>query len=139
MLNENVKYIKFNDELLAILVKNTYSEKGINFLTPENLTLQFGMHIRENDEQSKPHKHFIIKEMFNVPILEVFHIIEGKVKVSFFDENSRILNSVILEKGDSLINTGLRMHSVDYLEKTKMLEIKQGPYRGKEMDKIKNE
>ena len=139
MQNANIEYVKANNELLAIVVKNTYSDKGINFLTPEELTLQFGIHNRESKEQSKPHKHFIIPELFDTPILEVFHIVKGKVKVTFFDDKANVLNSVILETGDSLINTGVNTHSVDYLEKTKMIEVKQGPYRGKEQDKEKSE
>lgn len=136
MSNENIERVEVNGELLAIVVRNTYDEKGINFLTPDDLTLQFGIHNRESGEQSKAHKHFIIPELSNIPILEVFHIAEGKAKVTFFDDNVKELSSVILVAGDSLVNTGLRMHSVDYIEKTKMIEIKQGPYRGKETDKI---
>ena len=136
MPNEKIEYVKFNDELLAIVIRRAYDEKGINFLTPLDLTLQFGIHNRESGEQSKPHKHFIIPQLTNIPILEVFYIVEGKAKVTFFDDNSKVLGSVLLEMGDSLINTGIRTHSVDYIGKTKMIEIKQGPYMGKDKDKI---
>ncbi|MBI2542863.1 MAG: hypothetical protein HYW24_01635 [Candidatus Aenigmarchaeota archaeon] len=135
MPNETVEHIKANDELLAIVVRSGYDDKGINFITPQDLVLQFGMHNREAGEESKAHKHFNIPELSDIPVLEVFYIIEGKAKVNFFDDDSNVLKSVVLERGDSLINTGTRTHSVDYMEKTKMLEIKQGPYRGKEKDK----
>lgn len=136
MLNGRIEYLKFNDELLAIVIRNTYDEKGINFLTPLDLTLQFGVHNRESGEQSKAHKHFIIPQLTNIPILEVFYIAEGKAKVTFFGDDSKVLGSVLLETGDSLINTGIKTHSVDYIEKTKMIEVKQGPYRGRDKDKI---
>ncbi len=136
MPNENIERVEVNGELLAIVVRNSYNVMGINFLTPDDLTLQFGIHNRESGEQSKAHKHFVIPELSDIPILEVFHIVEGKAKVTFFDDNTKELSNVILNVGDSLINTGLRMHSVDYMEKTKMIEIKQGPYRGKEKDKM---
>ena len=135
MSNDKIDYLKFNDELLAIVVRSTYDEKGVNFLTPLDLTLQFGIHNRESGEQSKAHKHFIIPQLTNTPILEVFYIVGGKANVTFFDDDSKVLGSVLLETGDSLINTGIRTHSVDYIGKTKMIEIKQGPYMGRDKDK----
>jgi mannose-6-phosphate isomerase-like protein (cupin superfamily) len=66
---------------------------------------------------------------------EVLIIKEGKLKVDFFDDKKKYLDSRILSKGDLilLIKGG---HGFEVLEDIKMIEVKQGPYLG-ENDKIR--
>ena len=64
---------------------------------------------------------------------------EGKVKIKFFDnKNSDINKDKILNKGDIIIlfEGG---HGFKILEKSKIIEVKQGPYvEGKDKKIIKN-
>ena len=58
---------------------------------------------------------------------EVLLIKSGKVRVDFYDENKTYFQSEILNKGDVilLVKGG---HGFEMIEKSEIIEIKQGPY-----------
>ena len=54
---------------------------------------------------------------------------KGRLRVDFYDEEQRYLESRILEAGDTiLLITG--GHGFEVLEEVEMIEVKQGPYVG---------
>ena len=62
---------------------------------------------------------------------EVLFIKKGKLRVDFYDDEKKYLDSRILEKGDViLLATG--GHGFEVLEEIEMIEVKQGPYAGDE-------
>ena len=73
-----------------------------------------------------PHHHNNVKRVIKTTD-ETLIIKSGKVRIDFYDEKKKYLKSKILKKGDVilLINGG---HGFEMLEKTEMIEIKQGPY-----------
>ena len=61
----------------------------------------------------------------------------GRLRVDFYSEEERYIESTILEKGDVilLIYGG---HGFEMLEPTEIIEVKQGPYAG-DQDKTRFE
>jgi hypothetical protein len=60
---------------------------------------------------------------------EVLFIKRGKLRVDFYDDSQKYLESRILEEGDViLLATG--GHGFEVLEEIEMIEVKQGPYAG---------
>ena len=75
----------------------------------------------------KPHIHLKKSRIVNY-CTEVLLIEKGKVKIKFFDnKSSDIKKDKILNKGDIIIlfQGG---HGFKVIEKTQIIEIKQGPY-----------
>ena len=127
-----IEKIEKDNQLLAIIIRKELDDK-LNFITPDESTMQIGIQNRKKGEEILPHKHKPIPELKNIPVHETFHIIQGKAQVSIFDSNKQLEKQVILNPGDTIfLSTG---HSITFLEDTKMLEVKQGPYRGKETEK----
>ena len=84
-----------------------------------------------------PHSHNKIERKIETTN-ETLIIKSGKVRIDFFDENKNYLKSKILNKGDIilLVNGG---HGFEMLEKTEIIEIKQGPYADdKDKTRFKN-
>lgn len=135
-MTNSIRKIKFGKKLLGIVIRRGYTKSGVYFPTPENLTLQVGVHNRRKGDEAKPHRHLVIQKLVNVPILEVFFVVRGKMRVNFFDNKWKKIKSVLLKSGDVFVNTTTSPHSVKFLTKTKMIEVKQGPYFGKQKDKI---
>ncbi len=120
-------------ELLAILIKSNYSEDGLNFVTPDEFPFQLGMHNHKKGFISEPHEHPPLLNVDKLESQEFFLVRKGKVKVELYHKKE-LIDSCILEQGDMiLLNCG---HSVEFLENSEMMELKQGPYRGKSEDKI---
>jgi mannose-6-phosphate isomerase-like protein (cupin superfamily) len=131
-----VNRIVFNDNLLAIIIYNSYSKKGIEFFTDDQSSQQLGYMNRPKDYVIPPHRHNIVERDVHLT-QEVLLIKSGKVRVDFYDNNQQYYKSYILEKGDViLLSDG--GHGFKMLEESEIIEIKQGPYCG-ERDKVRFE
>lgn len=130
-----IEKIKNKKELLAIIVrKKIHNKKGINFITPNHFNLQFAFMNHDKSHNVQPHMHKK-KNIKSINTSEVLFIIKGKLRVDFYNKKKVYLFSKIVSTGDTLmlISQG---HGFKILQKTVMLEVKQGPYEEK-IDKIK--
>jgi quercetin dioxygenase-like cupin family protein len=129
---ENVEKITTEEKVLAIIIRANCTVEKTAFFSPDNFPFQMGMHNRKAGDVVDPHQHKPFERLDNVPVQEFFYIIEGKVKVVLYNQKQPY-KTVILSKGDMiLLNCG---HEITFLEETRLVEIKQGPYRGKDQEK----
>ena len=127
-----VENIKKNENILAVILRNSSSEKQVEFLTPNDFFLQLGVHKRKKNEIVKPHNHVPFGEVKNLEVQEVILVKKGKISVGIYHKKDLIKNVVLGVDDLILLNCG---HSVKFLEDTELVEIKQGPYRGKDSEK----
>ena len=121
-----IEYIKNNENLLAIIVRNDYKQEGLKFFTSETNTQQIGCVGHPKGTVCQAHIHNKIKrEVYYTS--ETLIIKEGKVRADIYDNEKNYLESKILEKGDVILFTD-GGHGFTFLEDTQMVEIKQGPY-----------
>lgn len=117
-----------NDCLLAIIMRNTYHDKGIRFFTPDEFSQQLGYMNRPQGYVIPPHVHNPVPREVQFTN-EVLFIKSGRVRADFYNDDENYLESRILEQGDViLLATG--GHGFEMLEPTEMIEVKQGPYAG---------
>ena len=112
---------------LIIKKKRRFIKNGVDFLTKDRDLLQLGFINHKKNHHIKSHIHLKKPRIINY-CTEVLLIEKGKVKIKFFDNNnSDIKKDKILNKGDIIIlfQGG---HGFKILEKTQIIEIKQGPY-----------
>ncbi len=127
-----IHYIKFEEKILAIIIKASYKSKGIEFFTPDNFSQQLGYMNREKDYIIKPHLHNSVKREVSYT-KEVLFIKSGKVRVDFYNENKIYFESRLLHKGDVIL-LAFGGHGFQMLEPSEIIEVKQGPYSG-DLDK----
>ena len=126
--------IKSDDgKIIAIVVERDFKKDGVNFVSRKDFPLQLGISSYKKDDRIKPHFH-IEKEIRVNKIQEVVHIESGRTIVSLHDLNGKKFKSIELSIGDTIffVDGG---HGFKMLEDTKILEVKQGPYFGKDKDK----
>lgn len=120
--------------LLAIIIRSDYQKEGIEFFTNDNDSQQLGYMNRPEGYVIPPHRHNIVPRAVHLT-QEVLFIKSGKVRVDFYDNAQNYIQSTVLEKGDViLLSDG--GHGFKMLEKSEMIEVKQGPYCG-ERDKVR--
>jgi len=127
--------IKSEDgKIIAVVIRRDFQKEGVNFVSKEDFPLQLGISNYKKEDKVKPHSH-IRQEIRINKLQEVVHIDSGRVVANLYDMNSRIIKSVELATGDTifLIDGG---HGFEMLEDTKIIEVKQGPYLGRDKDKI---
>jgi mannose-6-phosphate isomerase-like protein (cupin superfamily) len=141
-MNEGVEKIEKGGRILAIITREKalmeleHSGKNMLFVSPDEFPFQVGIHNRPKGDVCAPHVHIPFSELTNLPVQEFFYIISGSVKIDIYDNLDQDLkvSEVTIYKGDSIIlDCG---HGFTFLEdNTKVIELKQGPYRGKENEK----
>ncbi len=120
--------------LLAIIIRSDYTKDGIEFFTNDNDSQQLGYMNRPEGYVIAPHRHNLVAREVHLT-QEVLFIKTGKVRVDFYDNDQNYIQSAVLDKGDViLLSDG--GHGFKMLEKSEIIEVKQGPYCG-ERDKIR--
>jgi mannose-6-phosphate isomerase-like protein (cupin superfamily) len=123
-----VETLKAGEQLLAVIVSGKFREKGIHFFTPNDLSQQLAYMRHPAGKVIDPHVHNPVSRNVHYT-QEVLLIKKGKLRVDFYDNDQRYLESRILEEGDViLLATG--GHGFEVLEEIEMIEVKQGPYAG---------
>ncbi len=124
-----VEKIYEKKKLIAIVYRKTIPVDGVKFLTDKSNPFQVGIHSRKKGTSLPPHVHKIEKPLTIKSIQEILYIVSGKVKVSLYGTNGKKIKSKTLLSGDSilLVSGG---HGVEFLESSRIFEVKQGPYPG---------
>lgn len=125
---EKIEKIIDEGEILAVIVRKDSSLKGVNFFTPQDFSQQLGLLVHEKGKKIKAHRHKRIKREVTLT-QEVLVILEGKVKIELYNDKLQKIKTVILTDRDTILLAN-GAHSIEILEFSRMIEIKQGPYAG---------
>ena len=123
-----IQQIKHKKHLLALMVSNKFNAPGIHFFTENDLSQQLAFMKHPAGKSIQPHVHNpVLREVHYTQ--EVLFIKKGRLRVDFYTEEQKYLESRVLEAGDVilLIQGG---HGFEVLEDLEMFEVKQGPYAG---------
>lgn len=125
---QQVEWIKDGEEILALVVRSTYTPDKTEFLTPNDYKQQIGYIVyREGGviqaHEHKPHQRTISGTS------EVVLVKRGKVEAHIFSRRQAFVRKIVLDEGDILLLVA-GGHGFKMLKDTILLEIKQGPYLG---------
>ena len=130
-----IQKITHKNELLALIIKNKYiKKKGINFFTNNKLSQQVAYMNHKKGHVIQPHIHKKrLKKIYDTS--EVLIILDGSMRVDFYDNKKKYLFSRKLIKNDIIILLKFG-HGFKIEENCKFIEVKQGPFNPK-LDKFK--
>lgn len=114
--------------LLAVILRASYRAEGIRFFTPDSFSQQLGYMNRPRGYVIPPHVHNPVVRSVEYT-KEVLFVRSGRVRVDFYDDRQKYLESRILGGGDVIL-LAFGGHGFEMLEPTEMIEVKQGPYAG---------
>jgi mannose-6-phosphate isomerase-like protein (cupin superfamily) len=123
---KNVKEIIYDNKLIAIIVRVGFSSRGIKFFTAPDSSQQLAYINHPKGHLISPHVHNPIPRKI-IFTREVIFVKSGKLKVDFYYNKNKYLESIILKAGDiAFISSG--GHGFKFLEDSEIFEVKQGPY-----------
>ena len=130
-----IKNITHKSKILAIIIKGNYLKKrGVNFFTNPKLNQQVAYMNHPKNHLIQPHTHKNSLRKIK-GTTEVLIILDGILKINFFDNKKKFIFSRTAQKNDIIILlTG--GHGFEVKKNCKMIEVKQGPY-SKSEDKFK--
>jgi hypothetical protein len=123
-----IERIHHGDKELAIIVRRSFKKDGIEFFTQSTYSQQVGYMKRATGYLIPPHIHNPVPCEVSYTS-EVLFIKSGRVRVDFYSEEQRYLESSILERGDVIL-LAFCGHGFEMLEESEIIEVKQGPYTG---------
>lgn len=131
-----IENIKYKEKLLSIIIRTQFQKDGIEFFTPDDFSQQLAYMKREEGYNIPPHVHNAVPREVQFT-QEVLFIKSGKVRVDFYDDEQKYLESRIIYPGDVIL-LAHGGHGFVMLEESEIIEVKQGPYAG-EQDKTRFE
>lgn len=126
--------IQTGEQLIAIIVRSSFRENGIRFLTPDAFSQQLAYMQHPVGRLIEPHVHNPVPREV-IYTQEVLFLRRGRLRVDFYDDERNYLESRVLEEGDVILLAS-GGHGFEVLDEIEMIEVKQGPYAG-EADKTR--
>lgn len=131
-----IERINHEGQELALIIRAGFRKEGIEFFTPGTYSQQVGYMNRPMGYVIPPHVHNPVRREVHFTN-EVLFIRSGRLRVDFYSEHKKYLESTILVAGDAIL-LAHGGHGFEMLEPTEIVEVKQGPYAGDD-DKTKFE
>jgi mannose-6-phosphate isomerase-like protein (cupin superfamily) len=123
-----VETITYKGQTLALILRATFREPGVHFVTQDDSAQQVGYMRHPKGKVIEPHIHNEVERRITLT-QEVLLIRRGRLRVDFYDRERAYLESRILEENDViLLSAG--GHGFEALDDLEMIEVKQGPYAG---------
>lgn len=120
--------VTHNGQLLAMIIPHDYTRPGVNFFTPETGPLQLAAMNHPAGHAIAPHTHNPAhREVTRTQ--EVLILRKGRLRVDFYDDSQRYLQSTVIEAGDVIL-LAAGGHGFEVLSEVEMIEVKQGPFAG---------
>lgn len=121
-----VEVINHQGIVIAIIVRKDYRKEGIEFITPENYSLQLGHMTRPAGYEVIPHTHNpVCRETIGTQ--EALFIKSGAIRIDFYSFEREYLESRELAAGDIILLAGAG-HGITVLETATIVEVKNGPF-----------
>lgn len=129
-----MREIFFEDKLIARYVPADAWSQGLSFFSKDEEYVQVGTWVYDEGKKLLPHIHNNAKREIS-HTQEVLYVRKGSLLASVYNTNGEFIEKITVYEGDVMIllNGG---HGYEILDKdTQVLEIKNGPYLGAEVDR----
>jgi hypothetical protein len=122
-----------NGDIIAVIARSGYHPPGVSFLSRPEWPLQLGVNTYHRSEVVRPHSHQRRKISIEA-VQEVVHVDAGRIRVDLYDTGDLPVGTFDLFTGDTIlfVQGG---HSLQIMEDSRIVEVKQGPYEGLASDK----
>ena len=125
--------IHHEGHLVASIIKLKNLEEGLSFFTNDNSYIQFGTWNYKKGKVLDAHFHNTF-DRNSTQTQEAVVILKGKVECKLYDMNKNLISSHILKKNSVMLQYKF-IHEYKILKNSIVLEFKNGPYFGPEVDR----
>ena len=131
-----MQIIKKDNKIFSIIYRNNDWKEGLNFITPNELSIQVGSWWYQKGKILDSHLHNEFPRIAN-RTMEMTYVKSGSMKVTLFDEEQNFFDEFVLYEGDLAV-FAYGGHGYEILENnTKIIESKNGPFTDVDKDKKK--
>lgn len=117
-----------NGCISAIIIRAGFKKDGVQFFTPNEFSQQLGYMSRPAGYKVDAHINKKVDEKV-IQTNEVLYIKSGKIKISIYNTDNTFFEERIINTGDVILIAAVG-HSIEMMEDSEIIEIKQGPASG---------
>ncbi|HKW89160.1 MAG TPA: cupin domain-containing protein [Candidatus Acidoferrales bacterium] len=130
-----MKRVALATDLYAFIFFPDDFRPGAQFFSESEWSLQIGLLMFPPGHAIAAHAHLPQTNPRTQPTQEFLLVASGQMETDFFTEDGRFFQTETLSQGCILfqIRGG---HAFRFLEPTRLIEVKSGPYLGRDKDKI---
>jgi hypothetical protein len=121
-----IEKIEHKNAVIALILRRSFEQDGIQFLSPNDYLLQLGYMKRPAGYQIVPHVHNPVPRN-TVGTQEVLFIKSGEIRIDFYSFEQKYLESRTLSAGDIILLAGAG-HGIEVLKEAEIIEVKNGPF-----------
>jgi len=109
---------------------------GLNFITDDSEFIQVGTWCYNNEKKLDRHRHNEIERISNIT-QECVIIMQGSMEVNVYDGNNKFVDNFRMNGGDFAVFLAGGHEYIIKSDNTKIIETKNGPFLGVELDKTR--
>ncbi len=130
------KIVNKNGEVIANLIHDEDWHKGLQFFSDDSDFIQVGTWNYDEGKELQSHIHNEVERTIK-RTQEVIYVKRGSIQANIFGLDGKFISSSTVKAGDTLILLDCG-HGYTILEDgTQVLEVKNGPYLGAEIDRVR--
>jgi hypothetical protein len=130
-----MRQVIHNNKTYALVLSVDDFRPGVRFVSEPEWALQVGLLMPAAGHAIDAHVH-LPHDGREVRLTQEFlFVISGSMEVDFFNEPSQRFHTETVRQGEALLHIQ-GGHAFRFLEETRLLEVKSGPYFGREKDKV---
>ena len=134
MQESDFEEIRHKDKTIAIILRRDFCAAESRFFSPADFSQQFGFLVHHKGHSIPAHFHKKIQREI-ILTQEVLLIKKGEMQVNLYSSEQEFLTSRLLLAGD-IIFLCSGGHGFTMLQDSEIVEVKQGPYSGRDSDKV---
>lgn len=134
-MNNYIHEIINNNIHIATLVKPLAAEPGLNFCTEDEKFIQAGVWNYKKGKKLQTHFHNEF-ERISTRTCESVIVLKGKIKCNLYHEDGSFIDSFEICQNEMIIQFN-GAHEYEILEDSIVIENKNGPYFGPEIDRTR--
>ena len=127
------KDIYFGEIHIATFVNVNKAPKGLNFVTEDSKFIQLGIwNYKKNKKLDNHYHNYFKRESFRT--CEFVFVLKGKIKCELYTEEGDFITELLIKKGQGILQHNYA-HKYTIMKNSIIIETKNGPYFGVEIDK----
>lgn len=127
---KGLEFVFDGKKLVSIVFRKNLKSPDSLFITPKEYPMQIGIHANSTKKITNKHKNGILKISAEINRHEFLLVQLGNICVDYFSKKGILICSKKLLSGDGVLIMNVT-HQVTMSKKSKVIEIKQGPYAEK--------
>ena len=129
-----MKEIIKDGKVVARHILESDIKEGLNFYSNDDEFIQVGAWNYDNGKRLLGHIHNEVDRTIN-RTCEVLYVIKGSLEARIYDLSENLLETLVVKQGEILVLLECGHGYTILSDDTKVIEIKNGPYLGADVDR----